>query len=317
MKVIKNQIFIVLFSILLSFPHSVLAANIFGNDENIIWQGSRNHYFKYVEQDSLKFGKNDHPVQLDEAEITNALKALTFGDKKFLQGEVISSVFTISQIKLIAEQVSNALKSAKPEQDIIFVIGGKSKKLLLLTEKTFITGRIFYKENRLNIILGEYDLVRNESLEKLLDPSDQGEVNYTFNFGKRTKKSNRFKGNIIGVAGVEQKEVKGKLRTDWLVIDLKLAADSYIAEKTKQAKPPITDAEKELQRQSAQIAKQRREMRAEMARMRKQMEQGNSSGGSSAKSIEERIATLDQLLEKDLITQEEYNTKRKDILNDI
>lgn len=312
MKIIQNQLFTVLFALLALFPNAILAA-----DEDIIWSGSRNHYFKYVEQESSRFGKNDHPAELNESEITKALKTLTFRDDTFLEGEVINSVFSASQIKLIAEQVSKGLKKAKPEQDIVFAIGGKSKKLLLLTERTFIAGRIFYKENKLNIIIGEYDLVRNDSVEKLIDPSDKGAIIYSFNFGKRSKKSNQFKADITGIPGVEQKNVKGKLRPDWLVIDVELAANTYITNKTKKEKGPITDADKELRRQSELLAKQRREMRAEMARLRKEVQNNSGGSGASAKSIEERIATLDQLLDKKLITQEEYDNKRKEILSDI
>jgi hypothetical protein len=59
-------------------------------------------------------------------------------------------------------------------------------------------------------------------------------------------------------------------------------------------------------------------MRAEMARMRKQVKDiENNKAPVSVKSIEERMATLDQLLGKKLITQEEYDSKRQDILNDI
>jgi len=44
----------------------------------------------------------------------------------------------------------------------------------------------------------------------------------------------------------------------------------------------------------------RREMRADMARMRKEMKDisGKESGDTSSKSVEERLATLDQLYEK-------------------
>ena len=68
--------------------------------------------------------------------------------------------------------------------------------------------------------------------------------------------------------------------------------------------------------EAAKLAKQRREMRAEMARMRKEV-QNISKESSSTKSIEERMITLDELLAKKLITQEEYDKKRQEILGDI
>jgi hypothetical protein len=41
------------------------------------------------------------------------------------------------------------------------------------------------------------------------------------------------------------------------------------------------------------------------------------NGDNSAQTVEERIATLDELLDKKLITQEEYERKRQEILNEI
>lgn len=319
MNITKISFTAFLITLFAFYSSTVFAVSFFeDDDEDIIWKAGFNHYIKYAGQDSNSYGINDHPIDLDEKDISNALSSLIFTKKGFFSSEEDLPVFSYSQIKLLSEQLSKSLKSAKPEQDIIFVLGGKGKKLIFLTKKSFVSGRAFFKDGKLNIILGEYNLERNEAFEKLLDSSGKGEVNYSFNFGQRSRQSNKFKGAIIGVNGVQQKNVKNELRKDWLVIDVKLASDAYIADKIKK-ETPITNAEKELQRQSAQIAKQRREMRAEMARMRKQMEQGSSSssGGASAKSIEERIATLDQLLKKELITQEEYNSKRKEILDDI
>ncbi len=64
------------------------------------------------------------------------------------------------------------------------------------------------------------------------------------------------------------------------------------------------------------MARERRQMRIEMARMRKEMKE-LSSDPVSDKSPEERFTTLEQLREKELITQEEYESRRREILNDI
>lgn len=315
MKSIKNQLITLYFISLLIISNTVFAASLFGDDEEIIWQGTTNKYFKYTEQGSSSFGKNDHPVKLAEKEIIDAFSALEFTEKNILQVESIISVFSYSQIKLLAEYLSIGLAKAEPGKDIIFVLGGKASKLIILTEKTFLAGRAFYKEGKLNIILGEYDLVRNAAFEAVLDPGDTGEIAYSFNFGSRTKKSNSFKASVIGVPGVAQKRIKGKQRKDWLEIDIKLAAEAYVAIKKEKENPTINQ-DKALRVEAAKMARQRREMRAEMARMRKDM-QNRSSEPSSAKSIEDRIATLDKLRDKKLITQEEYDLKRKEILNDI
>jgi len=51
-----------------------------------------------------------------------------------------------------------------------------------------------------------------------------------------------------------------------------------------------------------------------MARLRKEM---TESGTTGVASIEERLAALDELREKNLISDAEYDRKRKEILDDI
>jgi hypothetical protein len=316
MKINKNQSVTLLFISLVFFSNTVFSVSFFGSDkEDIIWKGAPNNYFKYEEQDDDKFGKNDHPVELEEKEIIDALTALEYSETNILGAESISAVFSYSQIRLLAEYLSKGLDNAQDDQDIIFVIGGKATKLLVLTEKTFLAGRAFYKNKKLNIIIGEFDFPRNTATENLLDPGNTGEIAYNFDFGSRTSNSRNFKAAMIGIPGVKQNTIKGKLRPDWLEIDIKLAAEAYLARKNERENPSLKQ-DQALKIEAAKLAKQRREMRSEMARLRKDMEE-RTNDSSSVKSIEERISTLDKLLEKKLISKEEYAVKRKEILNDI
>ena len=205
---------------------------------------------------------------------------------------------------------------AKPDQDIIFVLQKAEDKLLGLKEKTFNAGRMFIKDDKLNIIMGDYEYFRSEAFENAYDPGGQSAVPYNFNFGHRNRRSKAFENTNFSAKGVEVKQINGERRQDWLAIDIKVAADAYIASQNE-SKNPSTQANKELEKETAKLAKQRREMRAEMARLRKEVKDNSSGSAVSSKSIEERIATLDELLDKKLITQDEYDNKRKEILSDI
>jgi hypothetical protein len=293
----------------LSFPSAVFA-------DDVIWKSGLYQVFKYEKQDSSKFGKNNHPVQLDGKKISTALEALEFTEKKLLAGKTIKSLFTIAQLNLLGKQLAKGLKNAKPGQDIIFVIEGVNPKLMFLTQKYFIAGRAFYKDGKLNMILGEYNLTRNDALESVYDPGGQTGMPYYFNFGSRTKQSNKFKITIIPVPGFENKKTAKKFRHDWFMLDVELTAKAYLA-KIEALKYPTSRGERKIQAEAAKLSRERREMRAEMARMRKEMKEINSALGSSTKTLEERIIILDQLLTKELITQEEYDIRRKEILNDI
>jgi putative oligomerization/nucleic acid binding protein len=312
----KNQIVTLFFSYLLVFSYSSSAIDWFGDDDNVIWKIGLNQYIKYASQDSSKFGKNEHPVILDEKEVAYALKALEYEEKSLLSfTEQSRTVFTSLQLKVLSQSLSKGLKHAKPEQDIIFVLEKSKNKLLGLKDKTFNAGRVFYKDGKLNIIMGDYEYFRSEAFEKTYDPGGQGAVPYTFNFGKRTRQSKAFENIHFNATGIEIKQLNGEPRHDWLIIDIKKASAAYLTG-LDERKNPATKVDKQLEIEAAKLAKQRREMRAEMARMRKEV-QAVSKGSSSTKSIEERMATLDQLLDKKLITQEEYDSKRQEILNDI
>jgi hypothetical protein len=315
MKLFKNQTNMLFFPCiiisLLSFSSSVLS-----EDDIVYWKSGLYSYFKYEKQDSNKFGQNDQPVELKVDEIVNSLKALEFTEKKMFTGETIQSVFTITHINILGKQLAKGLKNAKPGQDIIFVLTGTNPKLLLLSQKYFITGRAFYKDGKLNIIIGEYLFLRNDELERVFDPGDNRAVSYNFNFGSRSKQSNKFKGTVLTVPGFENMKTAKSFRHDWFMLDVALASQAYLA-KMEAIMNPVSRGERQIQAEAAKLARERRAMRAEMARMRKEMKDINSGAGSSSKTLEERIVTLDQLLTKELITQEEYDTRRKEILNDI
>jgi len=315
--IFKNQLTTtILITSLLFFCSSGMAIEFFGDDENIIWKISLNQYIKYSEQDSKKFGKNDHPVELDEKEIFYTLKALEYEEKSVLSfSEQLKTVFSSLQLKILSQSLAKGLKNAKPEQDIIFVLEKAKNKLLGLKDRTFNAGRIFYKNGKLNIIMGDYEFFRSEAFEKAYDPGGQSAVPYSFNFGKRTRMSKAFENVHFNATGVNIKQINRERRSDWLVMDVSVASKAYITGENKKQNP-VTAADKKLEIESAKLAKQRREMRAEMARMRKEV-QTATKGSSSTKSIKERMATLDELLGDKLITQEEYDSKRKEILNDI
>ncbi|MBT5913725.1 MAG: SHOCT domain-containing protein [Rhodospirillaceae bacterium] len=315
MNTINNALISFIISLVLFFSTAVSAVSWFGDDEEIIWEGAVNNYFKYAELDDSAFGKNDHPFKVDEEELINALSALAYTETGLLGGETVVPVFSYSQIRILAEYLSKGLSEAKPNQDIIYAIGGSSKKVIILTRKSYTTGSVFYKDNKLNILIGEYNFLRSQAMEKELDPSGRGDINYSFSHGKRTKKSNKFKNSLLGIAGISQKAINGKLRQDWIEIDVKVAAEAYLASKEAEEDSGASNA-RILKIEAAKLAKQRREMRSEMARLRRDMNKKDKAV-SSTRNIEDRITTLDELLAKELISKEEYAAKRKEILNDI
>ncbi len=337
MKIFNNQIPALFFTsfIFISgivYPASALAIDFpwFGGDEEeVIWEVSKNVYLKYAEQDSSKLGKNDHPAELNEDEIRKALKLLVIQQTDYSdENEEPASVFTQQQIIMLSKHLARGLVKASPDQDIIFAMKKNTDRFLgLKTAQFFVAGRVFYQDEKLNIILGDFDRAREEGYEDAYDPTHMGIVSYNFNHGKRSKKSKGFKQSIEEVKGIEIKEAE---RRDWFVIDLNVASKTYDLQASTREKSELEGKRKELRailgedaisgtsaKERAQNSRERREMRAEMARMRKEMGEMSGGKGSSSQSLEERLTTLDLLKKKGLVSDKEYQVKRQEILSDI
>ena len=307
-----------LFCCLLALCAPAAAVDLLGQgDEDFLWRSGNNLYFKYTEQDSDSLGPNSHPAVLDATRITQAMQALQLwkSKKSYLSGgERFAAVFSPGQARLLGEYLAAGLRRASPRQDIIFVLEKSEKKLLgLSTDYFFVAGRAFYRDGKLNLIIGDYNKPRVKGVETVVDPTNVGLTTYSFNHGSRKKKSGRFKGSIYEVPGIANMELK-KPRPDWFVIDVDEAAAAYLAGKVRD-NPEHEYTRKAIKQEADKSARERREMRLELARMRKEMQKMN--GAQVAASVEERLKALEELRGKELVTEEEYRVKRKEILDDI
>ncbi len=319
LKIYKYQYLILMLMLIagITLSSKSIALDLFDKkeDPDYIWRAGLNQYFKYTPQEDNKYGPNDQPVDLDSREISTALEALVILDKRAFSSEIVGvPVFPPQQLKLLGDGLSRGLKNARPDQDIIFVMQKSSRKLLLLSERAMVAGRAFYKDGMLNIIIGDYDLARNDALESVYDPSGKGNIPYTFNFGSRSSTNSGFKEDTEQVPGIVNKLLGNKILKNWFIIDTKVAAQAQLAKlNNKNNKSPGYDDEA-LKQEAEKLARERRQLRLEMAKMRKEMQEGTNS---QEMTVEQRLKNLDELLEKKLITEEEYAQKRKEILGDI
>ncbi|WP_461517234.1 SHOCT domain-containing protein [Porticoccus sp.] len=266
--------------------------------DRVVWEDGPNRYVKYDKQDSSTFGKNDHPVELDRQEIAIALSLL----KVKAKGDPVP-VFTREQIALLSKNLAEGFKSVAPGQDIIFAMEKSEAKLLGLKKNAyFVAGRAFYKEGKLNLILGDFDRARNIGYEAAYDPSNAGIVTYNFDHGKRTKQSAgsyAFNNVTWEIHGIQNMVLNGA-RRDWFLIDLHEATQGFATRE--------------------EAAKQN-----EMIRKRREIEEilGQPIPGYATpvavpvRSAEDRLVSLNSLKEKGLISEEEYAIKRKQILDEL
>jgi len=269
----------------------------------VLWQEGPNQYFKYADQDTSSFGENDHPVELDQGAINTALKLLKFDKKKSSDSVALASVFSDEQVGLLSRIIASGLKSANPNKDIIFVIERVEQKLLgLKKDSSFVAGRVFFKDGQLNLILGDYDRVRNRGYEVAYDPTSAGIVSYSFNHGNRTKQtvgSTAFNQVIVQTPGIENKKLKN-IRRNWFVIDLGVAPKHF--------------ADREEEEKKMEMAKKRKEIEEILGRP---IPVAVAPQTVPVRTTEYRLNALNNLKEKGLVTEEEYIQKRKEILEDL
>lgn len=291
--------------------------------DEVLWKSGMNLYIKLDKQDKYSGGTkipNQHPVSLRPDEIRDALNSIFVWNKSFFTGalkddEEAENVFSLEQSRLLGSFISAGLQKAEPGQDIVFALSRRKKSFLFMKDTVYIAGRAFYLNDRLHVIIGDYDRLGDKFKERAHQSSGIKEIKYYFKPGRRAKNSG-FKKAIIISDGLATYEDKGKNRRDWFVIDVKTAALAYTARlRGEEAQANVVNEEK-LRIESEKSARERREMRLEMARLRKEMKQ-QSDGQTVERNIEERLQQLEELKEKGYITDEEYGQKRKEILGDI
>lgn len=291
----------------------------FGTNDEVLWRSGANLYIRLTDQDQSKKDvtpPNSHPARLNANQVTNALEGLeAWSGGGFFKKKELRTLFSLQQARLLGQYVSAGLAKARPDQDIVFVLARSEKKYFVLQNTGYTGGRVFYLDGKLHLIIGDFDNEGDRFQETVERSHGVTETKQYFKHGRRVK-SVGFKGTIVGRAGIEAHVDGKRTRRDWIEIDLEQAATVYLAEKAQQTAPEETASSAAMQAEAAKLARERREMRLEMAKMRKEM-QSSPGGDNSGQTIEQRLLTLKELRDKELISPEEYQQKREEILGDI
>jgi hypothetical protein len=241
-------------------------------DSRQLWS-SREQFVALAPQEKPANGPaqpNDHPVELALDRLTAILESI---DIRATAGGKPEALFTKAAIEVIAPELLNGLKLASPKEDVTFAVIGLHSALYGLAKSPRVTtGRVFYKDGRLNIILG---LVQQEVRDR-----DDRRL-FPFTPGSRNSVSE-------GDWSLPQQQVlQGftQLRKDWLTFSGEWRAAVVQA--------PVAE-----QRPAAQITPP--------APVKQVVD---------TRSPAERLVTLKELKDKGLINDEEYRTKRLEILN--
>lgn len=291
-----------------------------GEDGEEIWRATE----QYVKLQGVEKGAepNDHPADLRAEDVTVALESLRYWKDGWFKSnnreeDEANRIFNNSVTRNLGGRLAEGLRKAEPEQDVVFAVSQLKTLALGMKDRSYVAGRAFYRDGKLNIILGDYDRPRDKGKEMAgkAHGVDVTETTYFFNEGSRTS-SGQFDHSVMTGNGIEvRQDDRGVRRNDWFMIDVETVAAS-VAERRRQAEQGTDSAEaRRMRLEAARMQKEQRDLRAEMARMRKEMREGGGSAGGE--SIEDRMATLNRLHEQDMISDEEYEAKRQEILSDI
>ena len=227
-----------------------------------------------------------HPAALSEGQIDRMLAAVGVEEYSFFNWRSQGPLFTDEQRAMLAPWFVNALRKATPDQWVRFSVYG-STKLLVLTTPHLSDGICFVKDGKFNLVLGNINFEFEEALNVKpmpygLDPRDR----IDFPNERLT---------VVGGPGVAPPPLVkgdkwfGKERSNWLQFDLAAFA-SGPAEierpKVVVAPPPAAGTARPAPAPPAPVSP----------------------------DAADRLKKLKDLRDQGLITAEEYDKKRHEII---
>lgn len=238
---------------------------------------SRDQYVRITKQESAK-GVKVPPNEQPVSLDEDQIRS-AFGSLEFILPKANKSapVFEKPELEVLGRNVSRALSEAGPDEDVVFAVVGDYRSLYGLTKEQM------YTAGRVFYREGKLNIIFGEVHGKYWPTADRRL--YPLAPGSRFK-AKEHEWMLIGQPDQEFYSGSGGQRTDWVVLDLASM-----------------------------------EARAAMGEQAAKAQGATGSGAQPAlqaqKSVEERLSILNDLKNKKLITEEEYQKKRADILKDL
>jgi hypothetical protein len=254
----------------------------------VLWSAN-DQWVKVEPQDDAAAPPNDHPAQLASEAVSTALAALRI---RIVDEDTATaaqrSVFTAEELRTLAPRIASGLATAGPRQDVTFSTIASHPRSAggLVKDPGVNAGRVFYDDGKINVIFGELQSgyrKRNLYGQRTEDftPRQQG---------SRSSAAER-EFALAARPGVELHSDAGGVRKDWVEIDSAVVASGAAAmvPAPAAAPPPPTAA-------------------------------GSGEDAAATKSgadLEQRLRTLKELRDKNLISEEAYRAKMQELLSEL
>lgn len=258
-------------------------------DVVVLWSAN-DQWVKIEPQDDAAAPPNDHPAQLASEAVSKALAALRVRIvDEDTATEAQRSVFTAEELRNLAPRIASGLAKAGPGQDVTFSTIGSHPRAAggLVKDPGVNAGRVFYDDGKINVIFGELQ----SGYRKRMVYGQRTEDFTPRQQGSRTKAAEHELG-LAARPGVELHSNASGVRNDWVEIDGAAVVSSTAA--VSQAPPAATPP-------AATAA-------------------ASGEGPAATKSgvdLEQRLKTLKDLRDKNLISEEVYRAKMQELLSEL
>ncbi len=274
-----------------------------------LWKSSEQYVAieKQDRQAGVPMKANEHLTEISVERIRIALESIDFRPQ---DKDKSISLFNEPELKILPEYIAEGLALAGPDEDVTFAIIGNYVEMMGILKKRMVTtGRVFCQDGQINIIFGDVHRILAETMgipeDRRLNP---------FLPGSRGGSVGKAEGMLLPKPGGE---IFAKTRSDWIVFPVQGSETPYT--------PPAARVDSSAAPGTAPVAAPgARTMTPAAVR-----DTGGAAGQdlrpvyrerpapAAKKGIEERLMILNDLRNKKLISDEEYRTKRMDILNDL
>jgi hypothetical protein len=277
--------------------------------QEVIWE-SGDQIVQLIRQDDDTAAPNEHPVGMspDEVQAMLRLLRLRYTDE---EGDVASvSVFTNDEIDNLGKAIAIGLGRAAPSQDVIFhVIGARRLSQGAFGKRNRVSaGRIFYRDGNLNIIFGQ---VQTPYRKKNIYGQREEDF-YPRNYGSRTVETEH-DFILLPDSPAALNQSGAGVRDDWIIIQpgTQVLVDLPDEQSDSVSADGVAAAVGVAGVAAADSAPAANADNAASGQL-----EGTSTLPSTA-SVEQRLQELKRLRDLELISEEAYQARMKEILQDL
>lgn len=187
-------------------------------------------------------------------------------------------LLTADELADLVGPLSQALQRAAPADDVLLLSSARREKGIL-GAPTAVTARLFVQGGQLQLIV-------HDARFEFFDAYRGTNVTPRFRFGSRS---------AAGAVSLEGANALNR-RADWLSLAAQPSAPAAAAQEKNLERSPAREQEKVQE---------------------KTQEKAQEKGQEKGQDIERRLETLKRLRDKNLISEDEYQQKRKDLLQQL